>query len=99
MLGAGDAFLSGFLRGWLEGRAALKTCATSDECLRRIRGLPPAMLAGTADWAELGFFLKNGSKHRALPARTRRSTTSTGASNRKDDIPLTVALAIDHVRS
>jgi hypothetical protein len=65
VLGAGDAFMSGFLRGWLKDEP-LKTCATwANACgafaVSRLLCSPEY-----PTWAELSYFLKNGSKHRAL---------------------------------
>ncbi|TCR93102.1 5-dehydro-2-deoxygluconokinase [Rhizobium sp. BK376] len=94
VLGAGDAFMSGFLRGWLKGEA-LKTCATwANACgafaVSRLLCAPEY-----PTWAELDFFLTKGSKHRAL----RKDETINHihwASTRRDEIPLLMALAIDH---
>jgi 5-dehydro-2-deoxygluconokinase len=94
VLGAGDAFMSGFLRGWLKGEA-LKTCATwANACgafaVSRLLCSPEY-----PTWAELEFFLKNGSKHRAL----RKDETINHihwATTRRGEIPLLMALAIDH---
>src|SRR5206468_9071143 len=65
VLGAGDAFMSGFLRGWLRGEA-LETCATwANACgafaVSRLLCSPEI-----PTWTELQHFLKHGSKHRAL---------------------------------
>jgi 5-dehydro-2-deoxygluconokinase len=94
VLGAGDAFLSGFLRGWLRGEA-LETCATwANACgafaVSRLLCSPES-----PTWEELRYFLAHGSRHRALRrdvdinhihwATTRRPAP--------DDI---MALAIDH---
>ena len=49
VLGAGDAFLSGFLRGWLRERASgdlLRLC----QCERRLRGVAPPLLARDPDF-------------------------------------------------
>jgi 5-dehydro-2-deoxygluconokinase len=94
VLGAGDAFMSGFLRGWLKGEA-LKVCATwANACgafaVSRLLCSPEY-----PTWAELDFFLKNGSKHRAL----RKDETISHihwATTRRGAIPLLMALAIDH---
>ena len=94
VLGAGDAFMSGFLRGWLTGEA-LKTCATwANACgafaVSRLLCSPEY-----PTWAELEFFLQNGSKHRAL----RKDETINHihwATTRRGEIPLLMALAIDH---
>ena len=48
VLGAGDAFMSGFLRGWLQRRAA-RDLRDLGQCLRRLRRVAPALLAGDPD--------------------------------------------------
>ncbi len=65
VLGAGDAFMSGFLRGWLKGEP-LKTCATwANACgafaVSRLLCSPEY-----PTWAELSHFLAKGSSERAL---------------------------------
>ncbi|RVD33660.1 5-dehydro-2-deoxygluconokinase, partial [Mesorhizobium sp. M8A.F.Ca.ET.023.02.2.1] len=65
VLGAGDAFMSGLLRGWLGGES-FKTAATwANACgafaVSRLLCAPEY-----PTFEELQFFLKNGSKHRAL---------------------------------
>ncbi len=65
VLGAGDAFMSGFLRGWLKGEP-LQTCATwANACgafaVSRLLCSPEY-----PTWAELSHFLAHGSKERAL---------------------------------
>jgi 5-dehydro-2-deoxygluconokinase len=94
VLGAGDAFMSGFLRGWLGGEDT-QTCATwANACgafaVSRLLCAPEI-----PTFAELQFFLKNGSRHHALRhdeainhvhwATTRRATQ-----------PALIAFAIDH---
>ena len=94
VLGAGDAFMSGFLRGWLK-EEALKICATwANACgafaVSRLLCSPEY-----PTWAELDFFLKTGSKHRAL-RKDEAINHIHWASTRRGDIPLLMALAIDH---
>ncbi len=65
VLGAGDAFMSGFLRGWLKDEP-YETCATwANACgafaVSRLLCSPEYV-----KWDELQFFLKNGSSQRAL---------------------------------
>src|SRR6478752_5758369 len=94
VLGAGDAFMSGFLRGWLKDEP-LKTCATwANACgafaVSRLLCSPEY-----PTWEELDFFLTTGSKHRAL----RKDETLNHihwATTRRGEIPLLMALAIDH---
>lgn len=94
VLGAGDAFMSGFLRGWLKGEP-LATCATwANACgafaVSRLLCSPEY-----PTWAELDFFLKNGSAHRAL-----RKDPALGhihaATTRRPQANVLMALAIDH---
>ena len=65
VLGAGDAFMSGFLRGWLKDEP-YETCATwANACgafaVSRLLCSPEY-----ATFEELEYFLKQGSKHLAL---------------------------------
>jgi 5-dehydro-2-deoxygluconokinase len=94
VLGAGDAFMSGFLRGWLKGEP-LATCATwANACgafaVSRLLCSPEY-----PTWAELQYFLKHGSAHRALrkdPALTHIHSATT----RRPQSSSLMALAIDH---
>ncbi|TWB55225.1 5-dehydro-2-deoxygluconokinase [Rhizobium sp. ERR 922] len=95
VLGAGDAFMSGFLRGYLRGEP-LKTCATwANACgafaVSRLLCSPEY-----PTWAELDFFLKTGSKHRALRKDEAINHIHWATTRRADEIPLLMALAIDH---
>ena len=47
VLGAGDAFLAGFLRGWLRGEP-LKTCATWANAMRRDCRVAAPVLPGVS---------------------------------------------------
>ncbi|MBB3453953.1 5-dehydro-2-deoxygluconokinase [Rhizobium sp. BK313] len=94
VLGAGDAFMSGFLRGYLRDEP-LKTCATwANACgafaVSRLLCSPEY-----PTWAELDFFLKTGSKHRAL-RKDEAINHIHWATTRNGEIPLLMALAIDH---
>ncbi len=65
VLGAGDAFMAGFLRGWIRGEAITRCCAYANACGAIVvsrHGCAPAM----ASWEELQFFLLNGSTTRRL---------------------------------
>jgi 5-dehydro-2-deoxygluconokinase len=94
VLGAGDAFMSGFLRGWLCGED-LATCATwANACgafaVSRLLCSPEY-----PTWPELRHFLDHGSPHRAL----RMDATLNHihwATTRRRRIPLLMAFAIDH---
>jgi 5-dehydro-2-deoxygluconokinase len=65
VLGAGDAFMSGFLRGWIRGEALAQCCAYANACGALVvsrHGCAPAM----PSWEELQFFLAHGSATRRL---------------------------------
>jgi 5-dehydro-2-deoxygluconokinase len=94
VLGAGDAFLSGFLRGWLKDEPLETCCAYANAsgafAVSRLLCSPEI-----PTFAELQYFLKRGSPHKALRfdedinhvhwATTRRPAPDT-----------LMALAIDH---
>lgn len=65
VLGAGDAFMSGFLRGWLRDEPLETTCAYANACgafaVSRLLCSPES-----PTWAELQHFLAHGSPERAL---------------------------------
>jgi 5-dehydro-2-deoxygluconokinase len=94
VLGAGDAFMSGFLRGWLSGEP-LATCATwANACgafaVSRLLCSPEY-----PSWKELAHFLEHGASDRALrkdPVLNDIHRVTT----RRNDYPLMMALAIDH---
>ncbi|HET6621272.1 MAG TPA: 5-dehydro-2-deoxygluconokinase [Dongiaceae bacterium] len=94
VLGAGDAFMAGFLRGWLKGEA-LNTCATwANACgafaVSRLLCSPEI-----PTWDELQYFLANGSPHRAL-RRDADLNHIHWATTRRGHWPTLMALAIDH---
>jgi 5-dehydro-2-deoxygluconokinase len=65
VLGAGDAFMAGFLRGWLRDEPIETCCRYANACGAIVvsrHGCSPAM----ATWPELQHFLAKGSKHKAL---------------------------------
>lgn len=94
VLGAGDAFMSGFLRGWLRDEPIETCCAWANACgafaVSRLLCSPES-----PTFSELQYFLEHGSPHRALRhdidinhihwATTRRPQSDT-----------LMALAIDH---
>lgn len=94
VLGAGDAFLSGFLRGWLRGEA-LETCCTYANACGAIvvsrHGCAPAM----PTWVELSDFLEKGSTHKRL-REDRRLSHIHRATTRRFEWPAVYALAFDH---
>ena len=65
VLGAGDAFMSGFLRGYLRQEPVATCCAYANACgafaVSRL-----LCSAEYATWAELQYFLKHGASSRAL---------------------------------
>lgn len=94
VLGAGDAFMSGFLRGWLGGEN-LHTAATwANACgafaVSRLLCSPEY-----PTWAELQHFLKNGSRHHALRKDAALNHIH-WATTRREEIPAVMALACDH---
>ncbi|AZO57097.1 MAG: 5-dehydro-2-deoxygluconokinase [Mesorhizobium sp.] len=94
VLGAGDAFMSGLLRGWLGGES-FKTAATwANACgafaVSRLLCAPEY-----PTFEELQFFLKNGSKRRAL-RKDEAINHIHWATTRRRDIPSLMALACDH---
>jgi 5-dehydro-2-deoxygluconokinase len=94
VLGAGDAFLSGFLRGWLR-EEPLKTCATWANACGAIAVSRLLCSPEFPTFAELEFFLKHGSPHRAL----RKDETLNHlhwATTRRQQFRSLAALAIDH---
>jgi 5-dehydro-2-deoxygluconokinase len=94
VLGAGDAFMSGFLRGWLGGEST-HTCATwANACgafaVSRLLCAPEI-----PTFAELQFFLKNGSKHHALRHDEAINHVHWATTRRSSETGL-IAFAIDH---
>ncbi len=94
VLGAGDAFMAGFLRGWLR-HEPLATCATwANACgafaVSRLLCSPEI-----PTWEELQYFLKNGSPHRAL-RHDQAINHIHWSTTRRPRPPGLMALAIDH---
>ncbi|KQT66042.1 MULTISPECIES: bifunctional 5-dehydro-2-deoxygluconokinase/5-dehydro-2-deoxyphosphogluconate aldolase [unclassified Aureimonas] len=94
VLGAGDAFLSGFLRGWLRGEPHATSATWANACgafaVSRLLCAPEI-----PTWAELQFFLKHGSKERAL-RKDAAINHIHWATTRRRAIPDLMAFAIDH---
>lgn len=94
VLGAGDAFMSGFLRGWLRGEPVETCCKWANACgafaVSRLLCSPES-----PTFAELQFFLQHGSPHRAL-----RNDVAINhvhwATTRRPQAETLMALAIDH---
>jgi 5-dehydro-2-deoxygluconokinase len=94
VLGAGDSFMSGFLRGWLKGEP-IATCATwANACgafaVSRLLCSPEI-----PTWDELQFFLKTGSPHKALRMDEAINHVHWATTRREQPSKL-LALAIDH---
>jgi 5-dehydro-2-deoxygluconokinase len=95
VLGAGDAFLSGFLRGWLGGEN-YETCATwANACgafaVSRLLCSPEI-----PTFEELRFFLRHGSRHKALRRDEAINHVHWATTRRNPPVPLLMALACDH---
>ena len=93
-LGAGDAFMSGFLRGWLRGETLATCCAWANAC----GALAVSRLLCSPEFpsfTELQRFLAEGSPHRAL--RLDPELNYVHAATTRRPAPDTImALAIDH---
>lgn len=93
VLGAGDAFMAGFLRGWLRRMPIGKCCELANACGALVvsrHGCAPAM----ASWEELQTFLAG-----EWPVRLRESAALEQlhwSTNRKGDYNDLTVLAIDH---
>lgn len=94
VLGAGDAFMSGFLRGWLRGESHATSATWANACgafaVSRLLCAPEI-----PTWTELQFFLEHGSKERAL-RKDEAINHVHWATTRRRPIPVLKALAIDH---
>ena len=94
VLGAGDAFMSGFLRGWLRGEP-LETCSAYANANGAFAVSRLLCSAEYPTWAELSQFLKRGSPHRAL-RRDETLNHTHWATTRRPQPATIMALAIDH---
>ena len=94
VLGAGDAFMSGFLRGWLSHEPLATAATWANACgafaVSRLLCAPEY-----PTWTELAFFLENGSAERAL-RKDEALNHIHWATTRRSDIPNLMALAVDH---
>lgn len=94
VLGAGDAFMAGFLRGWLRDEPVETCCTYANACGAIVvsrHGCAPA----EPSWAELEMFLARED----WPHRLRDSSALEQvhwSSNRHADYPDLTVLAIDH---
>lgn len=94
VLGAGDAFMSGFLRGWLRDEPVETCCAWANACgafaVSRLLCSPES-----PTFPELQYFLAKGSLHRALRHDTDINHIH-WATTRRPQSETLMALAIDH---
>ena len=94
VLGAGDAFMSGFLRGWLKGEPLATAATWANACgafaVSRLLCSPEY-----PTWAELSHFLEHGSEHRALRKDPAINHVHWATTRRRQPDSL-MALAIDH---
>lgn len=94
VLGAGDAFMSGWLRGWLTGEPHATSATWANACgafaVSRLMCAPEY-----PSWTELSHFLAKGSAERAL-RKDAELNHLRWATNRRRAIPSLMALAIDH---
>ena len=94
VLGAGDGFMSGLLRGYLTGEPWETTCAFANACgailVSRLLCSPES-----PSWTELRHFLDHGSTEFAL-RRDKALAHIHWATNRRQRNPQILALAIDH---
>jgi 5-dehydro-2-deoxygluconokinase len=94
VLGAGDAFMSGFLRGYLRDLPVLECCRLANACgafaVSR-HGCAPAI----PSWIELSHFLEHGSPERAL-RKDRTLEQLHWSTNRERHFPQVLAFAFDH---
>jgi 5-dehydro-2-deoxygluconokinase len=94
VLGAGDAFMSGFLRGWLGGES-LETAATWANAGGAFAVSRLLCSPEYPTFEELGYFLEHGSKYRAL-RKDEAINQVHWATTRRREIPSLMAFAIDH---
>jgi 5-dehydro-2-deoxygluconokinase len=94
VLGAGDAFFSGFLRGWLKNEP-LETCATYANACGAFAVSRLLCSPEIPTWDELQYFLKHGSPHKAL-RKDEAINHVHWVTTRRAQAPKLLALAIDH---
>jgi 5-dehydro-2-deoxygluconokinase len=94
VLGAGDAFMSGFLRGWLRDEP-LETCCAYANANGAFAVSRLLCSAEYPTWAELSGFLQHGSPHRALRHDAALNHMH-WATTRRPQPSSIMALAIDH---
>jgi 5-dehydro-2-deoxygluconokinase len=92
VLGAGDAFMGGFLRGWLRDETLEESCRMGNACGAVVvsrHGCAPAM----PSWAELQLVLRTAGE---LPSESFNLDHLHWASTRGRNYPELMVLAIDH---
>ena len=94
VLGAGDAFLSGFLRGWLRAEP-LETCATYANACGAFAVSRLLCSPEIPTWEELQYFLQHGSPYTAL-RKDEAINHIHWATTRRQQPDKLLALAIDH---
>jgi 5-dehydro-2-deoxygluconokinase len=94
VLGAGDAFMSGFLRGYLRDEPIETCCKYANACgafaVSR-HGCAPAV----PSWAELQYFFAHGSRERALRKDAKLEQVHWATTRTKDWLQV-LAMAFDH---
>jgi len=94
VLGAGDAFMSGFLRGWLNGEPLATAATWANACgafaVSRLLCSPEY-----PTWPELSHFLAKGSEQRALRKDAELNHLHWATTRRQESDGL-MAFAIDH---
>lgn len=94
VLGAGDSFMSGFLRGWLAGEPHRTSATWANACgafaVSRLLCSPEI-----PTFEELQYFLRRGSTFKAL-RKDEAINHIHRATTRRGDYPQLLALAIDH---
>jgi len=94
VLGAGDAFMSGFLRGWLKGEDHATSATWANACgafaVSRLLCAPEY-----PSWTELSYFLEHGSTEKAL-RKDEALNHLHWATTRRRQWPKLMAFAIDH---
>ena len=94
VLGAGDGFMGGFLRGWLRDEPWETCCAYANAC-GAFAVSRHACAPSYPSWTELADFLANGSSHYRL-REDRRIEQLHWSTTRTRDLPEICALAFDH---
>ncbi len=94
VLGAGDAFMSGFLRGWLKGEP-LETSATYANACGAFAVSRLLCSPEIPTWEELQYFLTHGSTYKAL-RKDEAINHVHWATTRRAQPEKLLALAIDH---